>query len=104
MAPMACWITPPAAWRRTAYSRATCASQARGSLPMSSGASPSMTAETPRPPKDSLYSLQPTSPSSVVILRKSRLRQPPSACSDSIFVIFMASPGDDVPLRDEQHG
>src|SRR4026207_2256132 len=48
-----------------------------------------MTAETPRPPKDSLYSLQPTMPSSVLILRKSRFRQPASAWSDSIVVIFM---------------
>src|ERR1700730_14241923 len=113
MAPMACWITPPAACRRTADRRATWASQGRGSFPMSSGASPAIAAETPTPPKDSLYSLHPTRPSSVLILRKSRLRQPPSACSDSTVVIFIASPwllldraereaGDDVPLRDER--
>jgi len=53
---------------------------------------PAIAAETPTPPKDSLYSLQPTRPSSVLILRKSRLRQPPSACSDSTFVIFITSP------------
>src|SRR4026207_713864 len=48
-----------------------------------------MTAETPRPPNDTLYSRQPTMPSSVLILRKSRFRQPASAWSDSIVVIFM---------------
>src|SRR6185503_3645112 len=94
------------------------ASHGRGSLPISEGASPAIAAETPTPPNDSLYSLHPTRPSSVPILRKSRLRQPPSACSDSTVVIFIASPwllldrserepGDDVPLRDErdeQHG
>src|SRR2546422_11626653 len=50
-----------------------------------------MTADTPAPPKDSLYSLQPTSPSSVVILRKSKLRCPASACRDSRRAIFMAA-------------
>src|SRR6185503_10540031 len=50
-----------------------------------------MTAETPRPPKDSLYSLQPTSPLSAVILRKSKLRCPASACRCSTAVIFMAT-------------
>src|SRR5262249_59153346 len=53
------------------------------------GASPSITAETPRPPNDSLYSLQPTRPSSVVILRKSKLRWPASACRCSILAIFI---------------
>src|SRR5262245_66132388 len=48
-----------------------------------------MTAETPRPPNDSLYSLQPTRPSSVVILRKSKLRWPASACRCSILAIFI---------------
>ena len=48
-----------------------------------------MTAETPGPPNDSLYSLQPTRPLSVVILRKSKLRPPASAWSDSISAIFM---------------
>src|SRR5213078_260176 len=35
---------------------------------MTSGTSPSITAETPRPPNVSLYSLQPTPPSSVTTL------------------------------------
>ena len=48
-------------------------------LPMMLGARRSMTCETPRPPKLSLYSLQPTTPESVVILRKSNARPPPSA-------------------------
>src|SRR5712691_521889 len=59
---------------------------------MTCGASPSITAETPRPPNDSLYSLQPMTPSSVLILRKSKLRGPASACKCSSFVIFMARP------------
>src|SRR5262245_38563654 len=54
------------------------------------GARPSMTAETPSPPNDWLYSLHPTIPSSVLILRKSKFRCPASACSDSTRVIFMA--------------
>src|SRR5215470_1344040 len=54
------------------------------------GARPSMTAETPSPPNDSLYSLHPTMPSSVLILRKSKYRCPALACSDSTRVIFMA--------------
>src|SRR3989442_12622170 len=75
-----------------------------------------MTADTPAPPKDSLYSLQPTSPSSVVILRKSKLRCPASACRDSRRAIFMAAtiaqgpprgqgppaPGKGVPRGDEK--
>src|SRR5688572_12058395 len=59
---------------------------------MSSGFSRSITAETPSPPKDSLYSLQPTSRSSVLIFRKSSVLQPPSACSDSTPVIFTSYP------------
>src|SRR6185295_19525680 len=89
MAPMACWITPPLAWRRSAYISATCASHARGSLPMRADPSSSITRDRPGPPKFSLYSLQPVIPSSVEILRKSKLRQPASACKDSIRVIFI---------------
>ena len=48
-----------------------------------------MTAETPRPPNDSLYSLQPTRPLSVVIFRKSKLRPPASAWRCSTLAIFM---------------
>src|SRR5262245_38743393 len=89
MAPMAWRITLPSPGRRSMYMRVTRASQARGSLPMSAGARPAMAADTPTPPNDSLYSLQPTRPSSVVILRKSKFRCPASACSDSIFAIFI---------------
>ncbi len=103
IAPMACWMTPPAACRRSAWSSATCASHGRGSLPISADASPAIAAETPMPPNDSLYSLHPTMPSSVLILRKSRLRQPPSACSNSIFVIFIASPSGR-PVREAAAG
>src|SRR5215475_7278622 len=92
MAAMACWTTPPEACRRCAYMRVTCASQARGSLPMTDGASRSMTAERPAPPKDSLYSAQPTRPVSVVSLRKSKLRVPASQYSDSSLAIFMGGP------------
>src|SRR2546425_11890893 len=60
------------------------------------GARPSMTAETPRPPNDSLYSLQPTSPLSAVILRKSKLRWPASACKCSRLVIFISQKIDTV--------
>src|SRR5262245_47873777 len=48
-----------------------------------------MTADTPSPPKDSLYSLHPTMPWSVLILRKSKLRWPALACNDSTLVIFI---------------
>src|SRR5690606_15187813 len=41
---------------------------------------------------DSLYSLQPISPSSVLILRKSKLRCPASACRHSSPVIFTVWP------------
>src|SRR6266404_4062467 len=76
------------------------------------GTSPSMTAETPSPPNDSLYSLHPTRPSSVLILRKSKFRCPALACSDSTLVIFMmVSSGSEAPsgpasrrLRRPQHG
>jgi hypothetical protein len=40
-------------------------------------------------PKSSLYSDQPTSPSSVESFRKEKLRQPPSALRVSILVIRM---------------
>src|SRR5262245_62655911 len=63
------------------------------------GASSSMMRERPGPPKFSLYSLQPVMPSSVSTLRKSKLRQPASACSDSIRVIFMARKLPDVGSR-----
>src|SRR6266567_614401 len=56
---------------------------------MTCDARPSITADTPRPPNDSLYSLQPIRPSSVLIFRKSKLRWPASACRCSIFVTFM---------------
>src|SRR5215475_11754061 len=92
MAAMACWTKPPEAWRRCAYIRVTWASHARGSLPMTDGASRSMTAERPAPPNDSLYSAQPTSPVLVVSLRKSKLRVPASQCSDSSLAIFMGGP------------
>ncbi len=52
-------------------------------------------AVTPRPPNVSLYSLQPTTPWSVVILRKSKLRQAPSALSGSMRSIFMSAPVSD---------
>src|SRR5712692_3191832 len=90
MAPIACCKTTPAACRRTAYINVTSASYAVGSLPRTWDPSPSITAETPSPPNDSLYSLQPTRPSSVEILRKSKLRCPASACRCSSLVIFMA--------------
>src|SRR5712691_3459631 len=89
MAAMACWTTPPEDCRRSAYMVVTCASHARGSLPMTAGASRSITAERPGPPNASLYSLQPTSPVSVVTLRKSKLRDPASAWSDSTLAIFI---------------
>src|SRR5262245_22124899 len=89
MAAMACWTSPPEAWRRCAYMRVTCASHARGSLPITEGASRSITADRPAPPNASLYSDQPTSPVSVVSLRKSKLRVTASQCSDSTLAIFM---------------
>src|SRR5262249_61232347 len=52
----------------------------------------SMTAASPAPPNDSLYSAQPTSPVSVVSFRKSKLRVPASQCSDSSLAIFMGGP------------
>src|SRR5262245_64891645 len=61
------------------------------------GASRSITADTPGPPNDSLYSLQPTRPSSVVIFKKSKARCPASACSDSTLAIFMNPPRDHGP-------
>src|SRR5262245_33059238 len=56
---------------------------------MTCAARPSITADTPRPPNDPLYSLHPIRPSSVLIFRKSKLRWPASACRCSIFVTFM---------------
>src|SRR5437870_3803991 len=56
---------------------------------MTCAARPSITADTPRPPNDSLYSLQPIRPSSVLTFRKSKLRWPASACRCSIFVTFI---------------
>ena len=58
---------------------------------MMSGVSASMTEERPAEPKLSLYSDQPTSPSSVVTLRKENSRQPASARSVSTRAIFIAS-------------
>src|SRR5438094_5204163 len=88
MAPMACWTIPPADGRRSACSSATCASNARGSLPISAGTRLSMVADTPSPPNDSLYSLQPTNPSSAVIFKKSKARPPASAWRCSNAAIF----------------
>src|SRR5919106_866503 len=99
IAPIACWTMPPLAWRRIAYSSATTASYARGSLPSTTGARCSIADVTPLPPNDSLYSLHPIRPSSVLILRKSKLRFPASACRHSNPVILMAAP----PLSDRQH-
>src|SRR5438552_5618174 len=95
IAPIACCAMPPDDCRRIANMNATSASYARGSLPMIDGASRSITADTPGPPNDSLYSLQPTSPASVVIFRKSKLRWPASAWSDSTLVIFMLPASND---------
>src|SRR3954454_18733681 len=67
---------------------------ARGSAPTSGSAMPWMTAVRPRLPSASVYSDQPTRPSSVVIFRKEKLRQPASACRSSILAIFMAVPPD----------
>src|SRR6266852_5309495 len=89
MAAMACWTTPPEDCRRSAYIVVTWAAQARGSLPMTVGARRSITAERPAPPNASLYSLQPTTPVSVVTLRKSKLRDPASAWSDSTLAILI---------------
>src|SRR5882724_2758680 len=89
MAAMACWTTPPEDCRRSAYIVVTCASQARGSLPITVGARRSITVERPAPPNASLYSLQPSIPVSVVTLRKSKLRDPASAWSDSTLAIFI---------------
>ena len=92
IAPMACWTTPPADVRRSACISATCASWARGSLPTRAGARRRISAVRPDPPNVSLYSLQPTRPSSVVTLTKSNARRPPSACSVSRLVIRIAPP------------
>ena len=58
---------------------------------MMRGVSASMTEERPAEPKLSLYSDQPTNPSSVVTLRKENSRQPASARSVSTRAIFIAS-------------
>jgi hypothetical protein len=60
--------------------------------PTISGARFSITDVTPLPPNASLYSDQPTSPSSVLIFKKSKVRMPALACRHSSAVIFMVPP------------
>src|ERR1700721_1220971 len=50
---------------------------------------PLMTAERPRLPSASVYSDQPTSPSSVVIFRNENVRQPASQCRLSTWAILI---------------
>src|SRR3954447_24258216 len=59
----------------------------RGSKPIATGANLRISSVTPPTPNASLYSDQPTRPSSVVTLRKESVRQPPSACRSSIEVM-----------------
>src|SRR5712671_2239771 len=90
IAAIAIWLTPPAACRVAAYSRAEMASTGRGSRPIRNrSASFWITPVSPWAPYPSIYSDQPTMPSSVVIFRKELTRQPASQCRSSILVIFI---------------
>ncbi len=59
-----------------------------GSVPINASAMPWMTEVRPRLPSASVYSGQPIRPSSVVITRKEKVRQPASACMSSMRSIF----------------
>src|SRR5262245_43569147 len=65
----------------------------RGSIPTAISANRAIRLDVAsRAPKSSLYSDQPTNPSSVESLTNEKLRQPPSAVSVSILVMRMVSP------------
>ena len=79
-----------------------------GSVPISASAMPWMTEVRPRLPSASVYSDQPTRPSSVVTFRNENVRQPASQCRSSILAIFIGcslargprpAPGRDATLR-----
>src|SRR6476659_6509091 len=81
----------------------------RGSIPTAISAKRAIRLDVAsRAPKSSLYSDQPTSPSSVESFTNEKLRQPPSAVSVSILVMRMLTPramsqGDDVGERVTPH-
>src|SRR5436853_6417690 len=64
-------------------------STGRGSWPISRSPSLRMSPVSPGAPYPSMYSDQPTIPSSVVILRNELTRQPASQCRSSTLTIFM---------------
>ena len=70
--------TPPRDWVERVASTALISSSAIGSRSITLGISASITPARPGLPKLSLYSDQPTMPSSVTSLRNEKVRQPAS--------------------------
>src|SRR6185312_2432195 len=89
IAAMARWFTPFGACTCFTYRKEAIDWMGRGSWPISASAMPWMTAVRPRLPSASVYSDQPTIPSSVVTFRNEKVRQPASQCRSSIRAIFM---------------
>src|SRR6266568_3982141 len=89
MIAIACALRPPCDSRVMAWSVALLRPISRGSMPITTSANLRMSAVRPPAPYPSLYSAQPTRPSSVTIFRNENTRQPASACSCSKRAIFI---------------
>src|SRR5262249_24626989 len=109
MAAIASWFTPPIDMRVMARNDTATLPTSRGSIPTAISAKRAIRLDVAsRAPKSSLYSDQPTSPSSVETFTNEKLRQPPSAVSVSILVMRILAPGqisqrDDVGERITPH-
>src|ERR1700753_984504 len=82
---------PPTDCRVTPCRYAVIFSTARGSQPISRAPSLRTTPDNPSEPYDSMNSDQPTTPSSVLILRNEKSRQPALQCRSSILVMRMSA-------------
>src|SRR5689334_9315405 len=87
---------PPTDWRVTPCRYAVIFSTALGSHPIRRAPSLRTTPESPSEPYDSMNSDQPTTPSSVLILRNEKSRQPALQCRSSILVMRISAFLDDV--------
>src|SRR5262249_23713381 len=92
MAAIASGLRPPLDIRVMARNETAILPTSRGSMPTAMSANRRIRSEVALvAPKSSLYSDQPTRPSSVDNLTKEKLRQPPSALRVSILVIRMVT-------------
>ncbi len=89
IAAIACCAMPPTDWRVTPCRYAVIFSTGRGSQPISRAPSLRITPARPSEPYDSMNSDQPVTPSSVLIFRNEKSRQPALQCRSSILVMRM---------------